>query len=466
MTHSPVLQTSAWDELSSAQAFAELFGAKFAKSLGHGIDRVGAVAFRERLTDECGILARKVCAGTYQFTPYMERLVTKGRHKPPRVISVPSLRDRLLLHQLKEYLHDQVPSVVRRSLPNEYIRALNACLSGNPAPSTSFVRADIKAFYDCIAHSPLVDTLTRELPDNRVTNLIKRAVTTETVPMGYNRPRGGATRPRVGVPQGLAISNVLANLYLAGVDELMQSQCILYLRYVDDILMIVPRGEETAARIRLETALAGIGLELNDDKSCTGDLAATFEYLGYRVSWPRISVRRSTVEKYLRAVAAMITNYRYRVRENRLPKYLSPLSRRAAFIDELNDTITGAISGVRRYGWLFYFSEINDRHLLHSMDRSIALMLRQVGEFGDGPPKELKRLARAFYEVRFSPDGGYIRNYNTLAGIVDRLAFLIRRGRVDPEDADRMSEQEVNSLFDAYREEQLSRFDSDIGHIS
>ncbi|WP_227667153.1 reverse transcriptase domain-containing protein [Klebsiella variicola] len=40
-----------------------------------------------------------------------------------------------------------------------------------------------------------------------------------------------------GVPQGLSISNILASIYLQGVDNEMLKFDVTYYRYVDDVLM-------------------------------------------------------------------------------------------------------------------------------------------------------------------------------------------------------------------------------------
>lgn len=460
----PQMQT--WEDLTSVATLGAAFAEKFAGSSGRGIDRIDPGTFKINLAAECALLERKARGKTFRFSPFMERLVIKGREQFPRVLSVPTVRDRLLLHQLKEYLHQHIPDSVRRSLPNEYLRLLKNKLDGVATDKLSFIRADIKAFYDCIPHQALLDAIRPRLPDARVSELIRRAVTTPTVSKRYHRPKGGSPRNMRGVPQGLAISNALANVYLREIDAQMQACSLLYLRYVDDVLMIVPSVAVEASLAALELALDGKGLSLNQTKTYNGTLSEGFEYLGYRILWPTIGVRKTTVEAYLQSVAAMVTRYRYRVRDNKFPNYLSPNARRLAFLEELNERITGAVSGTRRYGWLFYFSEINDTRLLYGMDKMIAALLSQVDEFRASPPPELKRLVRASYEVRYSPDRGYIHNYNTLSGVLDRSAFLVRRGRLGSEDAARMTEDEINQVFDAYRREQLARLERDVGHIS
>lgn len=456
---------NSWDDLTEARALATVFEAKFGVSTSNGRDRITASAFSLRLQAECAVIERKARADSYQFSPYLERLVTKGRGKEPRVLSVPGIRDRIVLHQLKDYLHARMPSAVRRTLPNEYIRTINAELLSHATDSLSFVRADIKAFYDCIPHSSLLAVLKAQSLDERVTELTRRAICTPTHAKNRRRTRAGAARNRIGVPQGLAVSNALANLYLHDLDVEFQQSSVIYARYVDDILIVVPTVNEAQTLSLLREALVARGLTLNEDKSYVGPVSSSFEFLGYKFAWPVIGVRRATVERFLHAVAAMITRFRSRSRQGKFPKYLTKETRLAAFVDELNEKITGAISENRRYGWLFYFSEINDQHLLYSLDHELQRIVLQIEELQGKLPAELKRLVRAFHEVRFSPERGYIHNYNTLSSIVDRLSFLVRRGRVDPEQSERMTEAEINEMFETYRQEQLSKFERDVGTI-
>jgi RNA-directed DNA polymerase len=139
-----------WDELTDATALEALFNRKFAQASVGGRDRITASAFASRVREECHIIERKARSDSYQFSAYLERLVTKGRAKEPRVLSIPSLRDRIVLNQLKEFLHAHIPRVVRRGLPNEYVRDIKEKLSSRATEQLSFVRADIKSFYDSI----------------------------------------------------------------------------------------------------------------------------------------------------------------------------------------------------------------------------------------------------------------------------------------------------------------------------
>lgn len=457
---------ASWADLISPHALTALFRRNFAGVGGRGIDRISAEAFAARLPAEVDVLARKALDASYSFTPYLERLVLKGRGKVPRVLSVPAIRDRLLMHQLKEYLHTTVPHATERTLPNEYVRRLKRTLSGLDPDGLTVIRADIRAFYDTIPHDDLFKRLAPLVGQPSVLTLLRKAVKTPTVPSGFHRPKKGWPRNTRGVPQGLAISNALANVYLRSLDEELTRGTALYLRYVDDILIVVHAHEVDAAEATLKASLFALGLELNDEKWHVGPLSQPFDYLGYRFYWPTVSVRKSTVEKFLRGVASMVSDYYHRSLTGRFPRWLRPTERQTAFLDEVNEKITGAVSEVRKYGWLFYFSEITDLNLLHAMDSSIAEMFLRIAEFGAKRPPSLKRLSRAYFEARHSPDRGYIHNYNRLTTTRDQLDFLVRRGQLDPTEVDRLTVEEVTREYLRYRARRLQLLELDTGRIS
>ena len=92
----------------------EVYGEKISKKATRGIDRIGIKKFNEIKKDQLNIIFNKCNAGTYNFSPYVEKLQSKGRGKNPRLISVSTIRDRIVLYILKEILHEIFPECVYR----------------------------------------------------------------------------------------------------------------------------------------------------------------------------------------------------------------------------------------------------------------------------------------------------------------------------------------------------------------
>jgi len=130
-----------------------------------------------------------------------------------------------------------------------------------------------------------------------------------------------------GIPQGAGISDLLANLYLFDFDKIMLDRiCSIggwYLRYSDDILIILP-GQLTEAMLVLN-AMAnliksfGSKLEIKDEKTsiylvkAVGDYQEVklakgshgrngIEYLGFRYNGRKVYVRDSTLSNLHRKI--------------------------------------------------------------------------------------------------------------------------------------------------------------------
>jgi RNA-directed DNA polymerase len=430
---------------------------------GRGIDRIGVDVFKRQLLMQTQNIARRINGGAYRFTPFIERLVARGRDKFPRVLSIPTIRDRLVLHQLKDYLHLQLPDCVGRLLPNEYVRSVKRFVRGHGGAPLSYIRMDVKDFYPRIDHDLLLRKLRERQIDNSAIALIWRALRTPTVLEASSQNQNRLARNRRGIPQGLAISNVLANLYLQETDTEQSRECMLYLRFVDDILILLESSRAAEAQSGFESRLANLGLELNTSKTITGPITDEFTYIGYAFRLPVISVKQSNCERFLRLIAATFSEFRYRMSGPR-PAWQTLDRMRDAFVEELNERITGAIDGARRYGWIFFYLEITDVRLLHQFDGVIRRMFSRLPQFA-GPPRGLKSLVRAHFQAIHSPQQGYIQNYNQYETVEGKLDYLIRRAVVDPADRDRMSVGEVQARFAKHRKERLDRLDKDISRF-
>ena len=132
-------------------------------------------------------------------------------------------------------------------------------------------------------------------------------------------------------------------------------------------------------------------------------------------------------------------------------------------MEELNLAITGALSEGRRYGWLFYFLEINDHSLLHRLDAIVSSFFDRSPLFGKRP-QTAKRFARAYYEAQYRPQHGYILDYDTIGTFSQKIAFLTRFGQISG--VIRVSRDEIETMFDRIKRRQLRGLELDVGTIS
>jgi RNA-directed DNA polymerase len=456
-------QTALFRRLFSEEALLAKFTEDFSRSPGKGTDRLNGFQFAARASVEIATAATKCAAGTYRFSPYLEHLKTKGRNKPPRIIGIPTVRDRVVLSQLNQFLAAVYPDRVPKNIASSYVREISIDLRSKSPEDTWICSTDIKTFYDAIQQDRLLRVLARKIKCWQAIRLVQRALGTPTVPKNTKRKRYGEYRPEHGVPQGLAISNVLASIYMTEVDDAMKTLGITYYRYVDDVLMYGEHEIIKTALRSLRSRLTRRGLSLHAEssgKTSLKPLTATFGYLGYTFTWPQISVRESTVERLLQSIAAKFSDYTHN-KSKRLERfrYLTESRLRDIFLMELNERITGAISENKRYGWIAYFNQITDLSLLHRIDRAIADMFSRLPDFGKKPPDRLRTLSRSYFEMRFDPTGGYVRNYDKIVTRAEKLAFLEERGRIGPDET--LADEQIEDRYEAYLRHILASMHAD-----
>jgi RNA-directed DNA polymerase len=442
----------------------KIYDEKFKSSKTKGIDRLSGIKFENRAKEHIRIIHKKCMGGTYKFSPYLELIQSKGRGKFPRVLAIPTVRDRIVLNALKNILFQIFPECVQRKLANTYIYDIER-FTGEISPSHIGVyRTDIKNFYDSINREKLFDKLKTRIKSKKLLNLIKKAVERPVVPKNYNREDLKKYFNNKGIPQGLSISNILASIYLNDFDKsLEQDKSIdVYYRYVDDILVFVSKEKLNDIELLIENKMTSLDLQLNKDKTYKNDGNEVFEYLGYRFQLPEVTVRESTVEKFIQSLAAKFSNYihnKKRILKKTKENNYGVDKLKDSFVLDLNEKITGAISENKRYGWIFYFNEITDMKLLHKIDNIIANFFKRLDDFNRIPPPNLKKISRAFFEAKYSPEGGYIHNYNKYESREQKERFLLERCKINRNE--HYSDEKIHDLYEFHKRNNLSELEKD-----
>ncbi|WP_214282474.1 reverse transcriptase domain-containing protein, partial [Escherichia coli] len=270
-----------------------------------------------------------------------------------------------------------------------------------------------------------------------------------------------------GVPQGLSISNILAAIYLQSVDDKMLKFDVAYYRYVDDVLIYGNYDEVNSAYHSLRRRLKYRGLNTHpptSSKTRLGFLNESFSFLGYVFNANVITVRDSTVESFIKSIASRFSDYLHN-KNKRLKKYthLTVDDLKDVFLEELNDKLTGAISEKKRYGWVAYYSNITDHSLLHKIDFIIREMFKRLDDFDNCAPEGLKKVTRAYYEMKYSPHRGYIRDYDQIKTVKQKTEFLHRRGRIA--EGERLTKEQVEERYERYKAKNLASMHADEGEV-
>jgi RNA-directed DNA polymerase len=428
-----------------------------------GIDRLNRVNFEKKLDDEITLINRRVAVGAYKFSQYREKLILKGAGKIPRVISIPTFRDRITLRALCNVLKNTFRGQLDVKLPQHTVAEVREGLASGAF--THFLKLDVTAFYPSIDHATLHKTLNKKVRKIEIRQLIISAIETSTVPY----PDRAREKSDNGVPQGLAISNILAEIYLSRFDVWAGALGdVAYFRYVDDVL-ILAKDDPTSLFDTIKQKLSHeFCLDVHNlgslGKSVVGTIADKFNFLGYQFEHGKASVKPDSIYRLEGSLARILTTYKYkcvaaRAISNVAEQNLLLARARKICLWRLNLRITGCLFETVRRGWVFYFSQIDDEAIsqLHNLDMTVKALIRR---FAFTPEtNELKSFVRSFHESKRSIlCHRFIPNFDTTS-VAEQRDFLNMYG---VEDVVTMTDVQVTRVFKRRIRRETSELEQDI----
>lgn len=388
-----------------------------------GRDGVTPKAVEDEIEAVCDIVSRKARAGTYVFTAYRQLLASKGAERLPRVISIPTVRDRILLKSLALLIESVFPESKGKVAQRKVVELRRLIDS---EAFDSFVRVDVKDFYPSVSHEALFSVLRTRIRKPEVLSIIANAIRTPT--LADHAPRRSDHHILKGVPQGLSVSNYLAELSMASVDaRYIGRSDIAYIRYVDDIIILCSSGRAKALYEDVVGACKEISLEVHPlsrfgSKSRIGAISDSFDYLGYVFDSSKVSVRHESLGKIKSSLARVFTRYKYEVLGSSMDPVLADRLV-SECLWKLNLVITGCIFDGQRRGWLHYFSQIDDLSVLKGLDSTVRNFMKR---FGMGPDFMPKTFMRAYWKINKESNlsDPYIPNFDTMSAGQKRLLLL------------------------------------------
>ncbi|MCE9884390.1 reverse transcriptase domain-containing protein [Obesumbacterium proteus] len=392
---------SVWSEFEKAfsiENLTRIYEENVRLSPATGIDNMTHEKFIYSRDEHINIINRKVMAGTYHFTKYKLKLISKGPKKYPREIAIPTIRDKIALRALCDFLKIRFNPVLDFSLPQEVIRDVKN--SVYEKGYSGFIKLDISNFYPSIDHEKLLKRLNSRIRNEIIISLIKSAIETPTI----TRPTPKDKLSHIGVPQGLSISNILASIYLSNIDNYFKKiDNLTYFRYVDDILILCHTEKcneiaEIAIRRFKKLKLKVHDPKTTPDKSSIGSLGVKdFTYLGYSFRSDCVSAREESINRLRESIISIFSGYKY--------SKIGSIN----FLEwRLNIRITGCIFQNKFKGWVFFFSEITNINLLHELDAFIQTLCKRYDVNID-----VKSFIRTYYQANHKRhDSKYIPNFD------------------------------------------------------
>src|SRR6266567_4275344 len=235
------------------------------------IEESGVEGFLKQIQDELD-------QNTYQPMRVRKKEIPKDGGTKVRVLSIPTIRDRVVQGALKLILEPIFEADFqsgsygyrpKRTAHEAVDRVAQAIVQG----LTRVIDLDLQAYFDSVLHSLLLEKVARRIQDRSVMKLLKMIL------------KSTGTK---GVPQGGVISPMLSNLYLTEVDRMLEKAIattrrgkylnVQYSRFADDLVVLIdshPRHEwiVKAVEKRLREELAKLRVEINEEKSRKVDLS-------------------------------------------------------------------------------------------------------------------------------------------------------------------------------------------------
>ena len=305
------------------------------------IEEGGVEGFLRQIRDE-------LVAQTYRPMRARRKEIPKDGGKV-RVLSIPSIRDRVVQGALKLILEPifeaDFPSGSYGYRPKRTAhQAINRVAQAIVEYKTRIIDIDLRAYFDNVKHHILLDKVARRVQDAEVMRLLKMMLT---------------VTGKQGVPQGGVISPLLSNLYLTEVDRMLERAkentrggrftYVEYARFADDLVILIDAYRRQgwllqAVEKRLREELAKLQVEINEEKSRIVDLAK-----GEKFAFPGFDFRRT-----------LSNNGVWR------PQYTPRLKKRTALLEKLREIfrrftsqpverVVERINPILR-GWVNYFA--------------------------------------------------------------------------------------------------------------
>jgi RNA-directed DNA polymerase len=233
-----------------------------------GIDGICINDFHANSKGHLARLAEELREREFKFAPLKPYLIPKA-NKKLRLISVPTVRDRIVQRALVEYLSEKYHDKLANNVSFGFVRGRGVQLAAEIACKSRakhpwIYKTDITSFFDNIDRETLKAAIKKAVKEKSLHAILFDALSSE-VESSNRSIRANIAKlgiqPGQGVRQGMPLSPFFSNLMLLDFDRKVHLSGASAVRYADDLIFLCTDEKQChAAASFCKSEFARIGL--------------------------------------------------------------------------------------------------------------------------------------------------------------------------------------------------------------
>ncbi|WP_320046495.1 hypothetical protein [uncultured Ilyobacter sp.] len=208
---------------------------------------------------------------------------------------------------------------------------------------------------------------------------------------------------------------------------------------------------------------------MNHSKTHYGRLTEGLDYLGYRIVGEDLTIKKNNVLKQEKKLEKLFSEYSYLKHSKsdllEFQFWRINCSITGIKLTSIEDTLEKK-EIIKKYGWLFYFSKINDFRLMYRLDNLLKKFSNKYQLLPEHQ-KRLKKFSRSLLEIKRNRNSTYICDVNKEFDTPEkRKNFLISKNLYSEKDVSEMDESKINNLFQGVIFKTVRELEEDKGRES